>query len=163
MRAGLSELWRPGMCGRPGRLRRPGATQKPRGPHGPPGGEAGAAQAEGRLPPLQGLGAQGEPARGVQGRPGGGRGPLLDAWLHDAAYCRIPEVVRVEKKVRRRRDDVLAAVGLGIGNGRVESSNDKVKVAVGMGYGFRNVDNLISLLMLRCSDIKPALPGRRAA
>lgn len=41
--------------------------------------------------------------------------------------------------------------------------NDKVKVAVRMGYGFRNVDNLISLLMLRCSDIKPALPGRQAA
>ena len=70
----------------------------------------------------------------------------------------------MEKKVRRRRDDVLAAVGLGIGNGRVESPpNDKVKVAVRMGYGFRNVDNLISLLMLRCSDIKPALPGRQAA
>ena len=32
-----------------------------------------------------------------------------------------------------------------------------------MGYGFRNVDNLISLLMLWCSDIKPALPGRQAA
>lgn len=32
-----------------------------------------------------------------------------------------------------------------------------------MGYGFRSVDNLISLLMLRCSDIKPALPGRQAA
>lgn len=90
-------------------------------------------------------------------------GRLLDAWLHDAAYCRVPEVVRVEKKVRRRRDDVLAAVGLGIGNGRVESLNNKVKVAVRMGYGFRNVDNLISLLMLRCSDIKPALPGRQAA
>lgn len=90
-------------------------------------------------------------------------GRLLDAWLHDAAYCRVPEVVKVEKKVRRRRDDILAAVGLGIGNGRVESLNNKVKVAVRMGYGFRNVDNLISLLMLRCSDIKPALPGRQAA
>ena len=121
MRVGFGRLWRPDMRGRPDRLRCPGATQEPRGPHGPPGGEAGAAQAEGRLPPLQGLGAQGGPARGVQGRPGGGRGPLLDAWLHDAAHCRIPEVVKVEKKVRRRRDDVLAAVGLGIGNGRVES------------------------------------------
>lgn len=90
-------------------------------------------------------------------------GRLLDARPHDAAYCRVPEVVKVEKKVRRRRDDVLAAVGLGIGNGRVESLNNRVKVAVRMGYGFRNVDNLISLLMLRCSDIKPALPGRRAA
>lgn len=37
--------------------------------------------------------------------------------------------------------------------------NDKVKVAVRMGYGFRNVDNLISLLMLRCSDIKAGPAG----
>lgn len=36
-----------------------------------------------------------------------------------AAYCRIPKVLEVEKKVRRRRDDSVAAVGLGIGNGGV--------------------------------------------
>lgn len=69
-------------------------------------------------------------------------------------------MVEVEKKVRRRRDDILAAVELGLGNGRVEAVNNKIKVTVRMGYGFHNVDNLISLLMLRCSDIRPAIPGR---
>ena len=86
----------------------------------------------------------------------------LDAWLREAAYRRIAPMVEVEKKVRRRRDDILAAVELGIGNGRVESVNNKIKVTVRMGYGFRNVDNLIALLMLKCSDVKPALPGRAA-
>lgn len=85
---------------------------------------------------------------------------LLENWLHAAAYCRIKPMVAVEKKVRRRRDDVIAAVELGIGNGRVESINNKVKVTVKMGYGFRNTDNLVSLLMLRCSDVRPQLPGR---
>ena len=83
---------------------------------------------------------------------------LLDAWLRAAAYCRIKPVVEVEKKVRRRRADVIAAVELGIGNGRVESINNEIKVTVRMGYGFRNTDNLIALLMLRCSDEQPALP-----
>ena len=83
---------------------------------------------------------------------------LLDAWMHRAAYCRIAPVVAVEKKVRRRRGDIAAAVGLGIGNGRVESINNKIKVSVRIGYGFRNIDNLIALLMLRCSDIQPAFP-----
>ena len=69
-------------------------------------------------------------------------------------------MVDVGRKVRRRRDDVLAAVELGIGNGRVEAVNNKIKVTVRMGYGFRNVDNLVSLLMLRCSDVRPAIPGR---
>ena len=83
---------------------------------------------------------------------------LLGDWLHAAAYCRIKPVVEVEKKVRRRRADVVAAVELGIGNGRVESINQKIKVTVKVGYGFRNTDNLIALLMLRCSDEHPALP-----
>ena len=85
---------------------------------------------------------------------------LLGTWLHDAAYCKIKPVVAVEKKVRKRRADVVAAVELGIGNGRVEAINNKIKVTVKMGYGFRNTDNLVALLMLRCSDCKPQLPGR---
>lgn len=52
---------------------------------------------------------------------------------------------------------------LGIGDGRVESVNNKIKVTVRMGYGFRNVDNLTALLMLKCSDMKPGLPRRKAA
>lgn len=83
---------------------------------------------------------------------------LLADWLHRAAYCRIRPVVEVEKKVRRRRADVVAAVELGIGNGRVESINQKIKVTIASGYGFRNTDNLIAICMLRCSDEQPALP-----
>ena len=82
---------------------------------------------------------------------------LLDAWLKAIAYCRIAPVVAVEKKVRRRRADVIAAVNLGTGNGRVESINNKIKVTIASGYGFRNADNLIALIMLRC----PGRTGRR--
>lgn len=87
---------------------------------------------------------------------------LLDKWLHDATYSKIEPIVEVEKKVRKRKEDILAAIELGIGNGRVEAINNKIKVTVKMGYGFRNTDNLVSLLMLRCSDIKPTLPGRES-
>lgn len=85
---------------------------------------------------------------------------LLDDWMHRAAYCKIAKVVAVEKKVRRRRDDIIAAVELGISNGRVEAINNKIKVTVRMGCGFRNTDNLVALLMLRCGDCQPQLPGR---
>ncbi|MDR0500326.1 MAG: transposase, partial [Coriobacteriales bacterium] len=37
---------------------------------------------------------------------------LLDEWLARASRCRIPQVVAVNKKVRRRRDDIIAAVDL---------------------------------------------------
>ena len=88
---------------------------------------------------------------------------LLDDWLHRAAYCKIAKVVAVEKKVRRRRDDILRAVSLNVSNARAESINNKIKVTVKMGYGFRNTDNLIALLMLRCSDAKPRLPWNQSA
>ena len=67
---------------------------------------------------------------------------LHDSWLKATAYCRIAPVVAVEKKVRRRRADVIAAVNLGTGNGRVESINHKIKVTIASGYGFCNTDNL---------------------
>ena len=79
--------------------------------------------------------------------------------MHRAAYCKIAKVVAVEKKVRRRRDDIIAAVELGISNGRVEAINNKIKVAVRMGYGFRNTDNLVALLMLRCGRLPAPAPG----
>ncbi len=38
-----------------------------------------------------------------------------------------------------------------------------VNSTVKMGCGFRNTDNLIALLMLRCSDAKLQLPWNQSA
>jgi transposase len=78
----------------------------------------------------------------------------------DAVYCRIKPLVAIEKKVRRRKADIAVAVEFGTGNARVKAINNKIKVTIRMGYGFRNTDNLIGVLMLRCSDSRPTLPGR---
>ena len=77
-----------------------------------------------------------------------------------ACRCRTPQFVELSRKVRRKREGVLRSVGLGVSNARVEAVNNKIKVAIRQGYGFRNIDNLIALVMLRCSDPRPALPGR---
>ena len=86
---------------------------------------------------------------------------LLDDWLYRASYCRIPRVVKVEQKVRKRREDIIAAVECGISNAAVEAINNKIKVTIKMAYGFRNTDNMISLIMLRCSSVTPQLPGHK--
>ena len=65
--------------------------------------------------------------------------------------------------MRRRKDAIVRAVELNISNARIESMNNKIKLTIRMGYGFRNIDNLIALVMLRCSDLQPQLPGRIAA
>lgn len=75
------------------------------------------------------------------------------------AACReIGPVVAVEKKAGRRRADVVAAVAPGAGVGRAGGTDDKAKVTVRMGHGSHDTDNLVALLMLRCSDGQPALP-----
>lgn len=84
----------------------------------------------------------------------------LDSWLSWAQRCRIPEMVKAQASVRRRREEILRSVELRISNARVEAINNKIKVTQRMAYGFRNVDNLIALIMLRCSDLEVALPGR---
>ena len=90
-------------------------------------------------------------------------GERLDSWIAWAQRSRIPEMVAAQRSVRRRRAEILRAVELRISNARVEAINNKIKVTQRMAYGFRNVDNLIALIMLRCSDLPVKLPGRAAS
>ncbi len=87
----------------------------------------------------------------------------LDRWLARACRRRIPEFVELSRKVRRKRDGILRSIALGASNARVEAVNNKIKVAIRQGYGFRNTDDPIALIMLRCSVLRPALPGRTAS
>ena len=87
----------------------------------------------------------------------------LGKWLSWACRSRIPQFVDLSRKIRRKKDAIIRAIELGISNARVESINNKIKVTIRQCYGFRNIDNLIAMIMLRCSDIQPQLPGREAA
>jgi len=85
----------------------------------------------------------------------------LGSWLSSACRCRIPELVGLSRKIRRHRKRIIDTVASGLSNARVEAINNKIKVTIRMGYGFRNIDNLIALIMLRCSKLSVMLPGRR--
>lgn len=98
--------------------------------------------------------------RVIQAEDAGTARILLRQWLNSASHIRIPEVQELSKKVRRHREAIVRAIELGISNARVESINNKVKLTVRMAYGFRNTDNLLSLIMLRCSWLRIQLPGR---
>ena len=85
----------------------------------------------------------------------------LSGWLASACHSRIPEFVELSRKIRRHAQRILDTIRLGFSNARVEAINNKIKVTIKMGYGFRNIDNLIALIMLRCSGLPFNLPGRR--
>ncbi|WP_416338229.1 transposase [Ligilactobacillus ruminis] len=45
-------------------------------------------------------------------------------------------------------------------NARIEDINNKIKLSIRMAYGFRNIDNMMAMIMLRCSGMRVELPWR---
>ncbi|WP_229028665.1 ISL3 family transposase [Bifidobacterium breve] len=82
----------------------------------------------------------------------------LKRWIFRASHSRIPEIVELCRKIRRRRDDILGTIGPGYSNARLEAFNNKIKVTIRMAYGFRHIDNLIAMIKLRCSGLPTHLP-----
>lgn len=85
---------------------------------------------------------------------------LLGEWPSWACRCRTPQLAELSKRVRRKAGGIVRSVAPGVSSARVEAANDKVEVAIGRAYGFRSIDNLIALVMLRCSPLEPCPPGR---
>jgi transposase len=86
--------------------------------------------------------------------------PELKDWLSKACRSQIPEFVALSRKIRRHKKRIIDTVSLGLSNARVEAINNKIKVTIKTAYGFRNIDNLIAMIMLRCSNLPFSLPGR---
>jgi transposase len=84
----------------------------------------------------------------------------LDRWLGWAQRSRINVFVELGRKIKRHRGAILATIAHGLSNARIEAVNNKIKVTIRMGYGFRNIDNLIALLRLKCGGYNVDLPGR---
>lgn len=85
----------------------------------------------------------------------------LKKWLWWASHSQIPAIYELQKKIRRHRTAILATAEHRLSNARVEATNNKIKVMIRMAYGFRNIQNLIDLILMKCSDIKHELPFRR--
>ena len=84
----------------------------------------------------------------------------LDKWRRRAWSCQIDQYIELQRKIKRHKDAIIATITHGISNARIEATNNKIKLSVRMSYGFRNIDNLISMIMLRCGGLNIGLPGR---
>ena len=85
----------------------------------------------------------------------------LNHWVFWASHSRIPEIVELAKKIRRRRSDILCTIQLEYSNARLEAFNNRIKVTIRMAYGSHHVNNLIALVMLRCGGLDMRLPQPR--
>ena len=84
----------------------------------------------------------------------------LDHWLGWAQRCRISIFVELGRKIKRHKEYILNFIRTGISNARVEANNNKISLIIHRSFGFRNIQNMIDLIMLVCSDIKIPLPNR---
>ncbi len=65
----------------------------------------------------------------------------------------IEEFSRLGEKIDRRRFDILRTIRSGLSNARLEAVNNKIKTTIKIGYGYRNLGNLIALVMLKCGGL----------
>ncbi len=84
----------------------------------------------------------------------------LDAWLAWASRSRLKPFIKLARTIRKHKQGVLAAIELGLSNGRLEALNSKVRLLSHRAYGFHSANALIAMIYLCCAGIQIALPHR---
>ena len=82
----------------------------------------------------------------------------LDAWLAWASRSRLAPFVKLARTIRRHRAGILAAIRLGLSNGRLEGLNSRIRLISHRSFGFHSAEPLIALVYLCCSRIVIDLP-----
>ena len=84
----------------------------------------------------------------------------LDSFFWRATHSRIPVFKELAYKIRRHEEHILNTIKTKLSNARVESVNNKIKLFIRKAFGFRNIQNMLDLIMLGCSKISIPLPNR---
>ncbi len=85
----------------------------------------------------------------------------LKRWLWWASHSRIDAFRELYLKIKRHREHILNTIRLGMSNARIEATNNKIKLIVRKAYGFRNIQNMLDMVYLVCSDLRVPLPNRK--
>lgn len=84
----------------------------------------------------------------------------LDQWIVDAAVSELEPMEELSEKISRHRTNILNSIRLQANSAKSEAVNTTIKVLIKMARGFRNIDNMIALIYLKCSDIVIPLNNR---
>lgn len=84
----------------------------------------------------------------------------LDGWLSWASRSKLKPFVKLARTIRKHREGILAAVRLGLSNGRLEGLNSKIRLISHRSFGFHSPGPLIAMIYLCCGGIEVGLPGR---
>ena len=81
-------------------------------------------------------------------------------WLSWACRCRIPEIIKLSRTLRKHREGIVAAIEQGLSNSRLEGTNSKIRLINHRGYGHHTARSLIAMIYLCCGGITIDLPLR---
>jgi transposase len=82
----------------------------------------------------------------------------LDAWLAWASRAKLDPFIKLARTIRQHRDGILAAIRLGLNNGRLEGLNSRIRLISHRSFGFHSAQPLIALIYLCCAGITIDLP-----
>lgn len=85
----------------------------------------------------------------------------LNRWLWWASHSRIEAFKELYRKIKRHKEHILNTIRLGMSNARIEATNNKIKLIVRKAYGFRNIQNMLDMVYLVCSNLRVPLPNRK--
>ena len=88
---------------------------------------------------------------------------LIDRLLSRLARSRLKPFIRLGKTIRKHRDGILAAIRLGINNGRTEAINNQVRLITRRAHGFHSAQAALALVMLNLGPITLSLPHQDSA
>ena len=77
----------------------------------------------------------------------------LGIWIESVKKTGIARLVELADKIGRHQEHILNTILMQMSNARIEATNTKIKLIIRKAYGFRNLQNLISMVMLVCSDL----------
>lgn len=84
----------------------------------------------------------------------------LDDWIRTVSEGSIPAMKELGEKIGRHRENILNTIRYQANSSQSESTNTTIKALIKTARGFRNIDNMIALIYLKCSDLEVPLHNR---
>ena len=84
----------------------------------------------------------------------------LDKWISEASACGLKPMQELSEKISRHRENILNSIRYQANSAKSESTNTTIKAMIKMARGFRNLENMIALIYLKCSDLVIPLNNR---
>ena len=85
----------------------------------------------------------------------------LNKWIESAVTSGIKPMMKLAEKIRdRHMKNILNSIRCQANSAKSEATNATIKVLIKIARGFRNIDNMIALIYLKCSDLIIPLHNR---